>query len=83
MIKVERGTAHVSYEYYTVLVEPGDLVTAAGKTLPYSTWIGTFTRDGKINVWIPAASVPRGYKAAATQLLRTTADTFLANLVAR
>ena len=40
------------------------------KRLPYPTWIGTVNvRTGKIEVWTPAASVPRGYKAAARAAL--------------
>ena len=77
MAKVELGTAHTG-EYWTVLVDAGELICDGGKPLPYPTWIGTFKRDGTINVWTPAAGKPRGYKTAATRLLRNTADGFLA-----
>jgi len=55
--------------YWRVLVQPGELVVASGKTLDYSTWIGTIEPNGKINRWTPAASVPRGYPAAADAML--------------
>lgn len=74
-MKIERGTAHTSYEYYTVLVDRNELVTASGRPLPYSTWIGTFRPNGKINVWTPAVVAPRGYREAATRMLEQAAAT--------
>jgi len=58
---------------WTVHVDAGELVVASGKALPYPTCIGTFNDRGRINVWTPAASVPRGYKAAAKALLERCA----------
>ena len=64
---------------YTVQVDANELVTASGKVLPYPTWIGTVCpATGKINIWTPAASVPRDYRAAAEAMLRVE----LARLVA-
>lgn len=62
------GTPHV----YRVLVDAGQLVVASGRSLPYATWIGTVdARKRRINVWTPAASVPRGYRAAAEEMLES------------
>jgi hypothetical protein len=67
MAKIERGTA--GHKYFTVLVEPNELVVASGKRLPYSTWVGTISATGRIHVWSPAASKPRGYREAAKRIL--------------
>jgi len=73
-MKIEKGTAHGKYAYWTVRVDPHELSVASGKTLPYSTWIGTIDETGKINIWTPAASVPRGYKDAAKVMLEEARD---------
>jgi hypothetical protein len=70
-MKIEEGAAHTAYRYWTVRVDANEVVTESGKTVPYSTWIGTIDQHGKITVWTPAAYVPRGYKAAAVKLLRS------------
>lgn len=45
------------------------------KKLPYPTYIGTISRKTrKISVWSPAASKPRGYRAAAKELLEAIAE---------
>jgi len=76
-VKIEPGTAAGTTPYFTVLVDPGELVVASGERLPYSTWIGTIRlqegRSPQITVWTPAASVPRGYKAAAQAMLEEAA----------
>lgn len=56
-------------DVWTVSVDPGELEVESGKTLPYATTIGTFNSRGTINVWTPAAYTPRGYKAAARDML--------------
>jgi uncharacterized protein YbdZ (MbtH family) len=77
-VKIEPGTAAGVTPYYTVLVDANELVVASGKRLPYSTWIGTIRlREGrppKITLWTPAASVPRGYKEAAQEMLERAAE---------
>jgi hypothetical protein len=72
-MRIEKGSAHTSYDYWTVLVAPGELVVASGKPLPYSTWIGSIQRDGRIQRWTPAAFKPHGYPAAAQAMLETAA----------
>jgi len=62
------------HSYFTVMVDKDELVVDSGKTLPYSTWIGTIDLDGKINLWYPAAYKPRGYKQAATRMLEQARD---------
>lgn len=54
------------------------------RPLPYPTCIGTFTynvrssRGYTVNIWTPAAAIPRGYRRAAEALLRATAEAQLA-----
>jgi hypothetical protein len=68
MAKIEKGTAHPGY--FTVMVDKNELRVDSGKTLPFPTWIGTIQKNGRINVWTPAASgIPRGYKQAAKRML--------------
>ncbi len=56
-------------KYVTVLVHPNELQCDV-RPLPYCTWIGSIDKTtGRINVWTPAASVPRGYRKAARQAL--------------
>jgi len=65
-IKQERlGTK----KYWTVLVHPNELVVASGKAYPNSTWLGTISEKGVINVWSPAGYKPRGYAKVAKQML--------------
>lgn len=71
-MKIELST--VGRDTYTVLVDANELQCDVRK-LPYSTWIGTINaRTRKINVWTPAASIPRGYKRAALALLETALE---------
>lgn len=57
-------------DFFVVSVDKDEVEVASGRKLPYPTWIGTIdANSGKLNVWTPAAYVPRGYKAAATALL--------------
>lgn len=53
-----------------VHVEPNELQCDV-RLLPYGTCVGTINvKSGRINVWTPAASKPRGYRKAAERLLR-------------
>lgn len=69
---IEQGSAHTKYKYWTVRVDPNELQCDT-RPLPYGTWIGTITEHGKINVWSPAASKPRGYPRAAREMLQEAA----------
>lgn len=56
-----------------VKVKPNEL-QCGSKLLPYSTYIGTISRStGKVTVWEPAASKPKGYRIAAKTLLESLA----------
>jgi len=59
---------------WLVKVDAGELRVKSGKKLPYPTTVGTINKRGTINVWTPAASVPRGYKAAARAVLEAARD---------
>lgn len=72
-MKIEEGKAHSRYRYWTVLVDANELQCSVRK-LPYPAWIGTIDEKGKINVWTPAASIPRGYKSAARSMLEAARD---------
>lgn len=50
--------------YWTLDAKAGD-VAVNGRTIPYAFSLGTIDPDGRINVWTPAASVPRGYRRVA------------------
>ncbi len=54
---------------WRVLVDADEVRVASGKTVPYPTWIGFIEESGKIHVWTPAAYTPRGYRAAAREML--------------
>lgn len=54
---------------WRVLVDADEVRVTSGKTVPYPTWIGFIEESGKIHVWTPAAYVPRGYRAAAREML--------------
>ncbi len=57
-------------EYYRVSIEANTFFADGGKVVPYATSIGTINAEtGKINVWMPAAATPQGYKAAAKRAL--------------
>ena len=73
-MKIEQGAAHHAYRYWTVRVDAGELVVDSGKSVPYPTTIGTIREDGKINVWTPAAYVPRGYRVVAQRMLESARD---------
>jgi len=64
-------------DYFVVDFDKNELRADGGKLVPYAFSAGTLQlgRGGKIkyNVWTPAASVPRGYKAAAKRALETAA----------
>lgn len=66
---IEKGITVGTGTFWKVLIKADKLVTPSGKTLRYSTWIGTIRHDGSINLWTPAASVPRDYKKGAMPLL--------------
>ena len=74
-MKIERGTAGGVPEYYTVLVDKDEL-KCSQTTMPYSAWIGTISAEG-INLWEPAATIPRGYKAAAMRMLEQAQEQLL------
>lgn len=62
---------------FTVHVDADELQCDT-RALPYPTCVGTIdTRvpGGKNEVWSPAASKPRGYRAAAAELLESFSDT--------
>jgi hypothetical protein len=52
-----------------VRVKPNEL-QCGSKLLQYSTYVGCISRStGKVTVWEPAASKPRGYRQAVKDLL--------------
>lgn len=54
---------------YTVHVDANEL-DCGFKLLPYPTCIGTVSvLTGKVTVWTPATSKPRGYREAAQAML--------------
>ena len=59
---------------YTVHVDANELLCDGGKLLPYGTTVGIINKRGTINVWMPAAHTPRGYKPAAKRLLEDERD---------
>lgn len=63
-MKIQKGNAHNKYDYWTVQVEPGEVVVDSGKAVPYGTWIGVIAPNRTSTVWSPAAYKPRGWKAA-------------------
>lgn len=67
-------------DYYVVHVNPNEFLCDGGKTLPYGTALGTIklaAGKAKINVWMPAAYTPRGYKSAAKRALEDAAEKLL------
>ncbi len=76
-MRIEKGNGHDMYPYVWVLVDADELMCDV-RALPYSTWIGTIRLDtGKISVWTPAASIPRGYKRAALAVLEEAKEALL------
>jgi hypothetical protein len=73
-MKVELKTTPGLAPYYTVLVEKDELDIGGGKKLPFSTWLGTISPSGNINLWTPAGYCPRGYKKAALAVLESVAQ---------
>lgn len=61
-MKISRQTGS---KFWVVSVDKDELHVASGRSIPYGAWIGTIDDYGKINIWTPAAYVPRGYKEAA------------------
>lgn len=65
-------------EYFTVRFDANEFVTASGKRIPYAFTAGTIARAAggkiKLNVWTPAASVPRDYRKAAKLWLEFAAN---------
>ncbi len=73
-MRIEQSQTVVGF--YTVHVDSNELMCDK-RPLPYPTCIGVIDvrRPGlKIDVWTPAASVPRGYKRAARALLEQASD---------
>ncbi len=69
---IEKGSVRGVPEYFLVRVAPGELGTSFGFTA------GTIlVSGGKINVWTPATSVPRGYKEKARKLLDAARDSLV------
>lgn len=72
-MKIER--THTGGPFWAVRVDANELSVESGKRLPYPTTVGLIdVRSGKIHVWTPAASKPRGYPAAARALLEQARD---------
>lgn len=64
----------VNRGWFTVHVDPNELVVGSGKRLPYGTTIGVVRPSGRIDVWSPAASKPRGYREAAKRMMEDARD---------
>ena len=65
--------------FFVVSVDKDEVVVESGRKLPYPTWIGVVHAEtGKVDVWMPAAYTPRGYKAAAREILETARETLRA-----
>jgi hypothetical protein len=77
MIKVtKRNIGHDGY--WTLDARPGD-IEVNGRAIPYAFSLGTIKPDGTINVWTPAAHVPKGYKEVARTLLEDARDELMRN----
>jgi len=72
-MKIQQGSALIQDKYWTVLVDQYELQCDI-RALPYSTWIGVVRENGVIDIWTPAASVPRGYRRAAQVMLEKARD---------
>lgn len=69
---IDGGRTH----YFTVNFNPREFITDSGKVVPYGFAAGTIREENgkiKINLWRPAASVPRDYKPTAMRALREAA----------
>lgn len=79
LIEIVPGDAAGAGEYYLVRVGPGALDLGYGKVLNFATTLGTISPgkkpgERKINVWTPAATVPRSYAAKAKIVLEMAAN---------
>jgi hypothetical protein len=66
--------------YWLVTLDADELVVASGRKVPYPFYLGTIReRRGRaiLRTWTPAASVPRGYKAAATAAMHNALEALL------
>lgn len=64
-----------SIKHILVCVDSDTLLCDGGKLLPYGACLGTIDLGtGRIDVWMPAASTPRGYKYAARRVLEAVAE---------
>lgn len=76
-MRIEKGTAHHSYEYVTVHVEPGEL-DCGQRVYPSATCIGTIRLDTfRINRHTPCGYVPRGFARAAQRALEEVRDSLI------
>ena len=71
-MRIENSSVPGTQGIVTVHVEANEL-DCGQRRLPYAACIGTIGPKGRIRVWTPAASKPRGYRAAAEALLLSTA----------
>lgn len=68
-------TSKINPDTLIVSVDAGEFMCDGGKVLPYPTWIGTVSKStGRVRVWTPSASVPRGYHSAARRALEEIAE---------
>lgn len=63
---------------FLVHVDPGELQCNV-RALPYGCCIGVLfpcrsKPKGRVEIWTPAASIPRGYRAAAKAMLETALE---------
>lgn len=68
-VRMKYERSDVGLHGWRVLVDANEVRVASGKTVPYPTWIGFIEDGGKVHLWTPAAYVPRGYPAAAREML--------------
>lgn len=74
MIKHEKIQSTINPDTVLIRVDANEFLCDGGKLLHYPTYIGTVSRKtGRINVWTPAASKPRGYRSAAKRALEDIA----------
>lgn len=71
-MRIEPSTVNAGW--FTVHVDTDELMCDT-RTLPYPTCIGCVHPTGKIDVWTPAASKPRGYPRAARAYMEAARDT--------
>lgn len=63
-------------DYWTVHVDPGEY-EVHGRKVSYAFCLGTIDPSGRVNVWTPVASVPRGYKQASLVTLQAVAKSLI------